>query len=30
MGKTNANVQKIIEEGGTTKFVVTGKDNLEN
>jgi len=30
MGKTNASVQKIVEEGGTTKFVVHGKDNLEN
>jgi hypothetical protein len=30
MGKTNAEVQKIVEEGGTTKFIVKGKDNLEN
>jgi len=30
MGKTNATVVKILEEGGTTKFIVTGKDNLEN
>jgi len=30
MGKTNAEVQKIQEEGGTTKFIVKGKDNLEN
>jgi len=30
MGKSNAIVTRIVEEGGTTKFVVTGKDNLEN
>jgi hypothetical protein len=30
MGKTNAKILKINEEGGTTKFIVEGKDNLEN
>lgn len=30
MGKTNSLIKKINEEGGTTKFVVEGKDNLEN
>jgi len=30
MGKTDVTVKKIYEEGGTTKFVVTGDDHLEN